>query len=84
MPTAELQPGRVAVLGLPLDENSSFLPGAARAPAKIREVLRVIQGLEAPLVGADIVELNPLRDVAEMTAMVAAKFYKELLARMLG
>lgn len=50
----------------------------------MREVLRILQRLEVPLVGADIVELNPLRDVVDMTAKVAAKFYKELVARMLG
>ena len=33
----------------------------------------------ATLVGADIVELNPRRDVKEMTAMVGAKLTRELL-----
>jgi arginase family enzyme len=33
-------------------------------------------------VGADIVELNPQRDIHDMTAMVAAKCFKELLARL--
>jgi agmatinase len=32
-------PGSVALLGIPLDENSSFLRGCALAPARIREVL---------------------------------------------
>jgi agmatinase len=31
---------RVVVLGLPLDENSSYLRGAAEAPGKIRQALR--------------------------------------------
>lgn len=34
-----LRPGMVAVLGVPFDENSSFLRGAALAPARIREAL---------------------------------------------
>ena len=39
----------------------------------MREVLDVVDRLPGPLVGADIVELNPTRDVVEMTAMVGAK-----------
>jgi arginase len=34
-----LQPGMVAILGIPFDENSSFMAGAALAPSRIREVL---------------------------------------------
>jgi arginase len=34
-----LAPGSVAVLGIPYDENSSFMRGPARAPARIREML---------------------------------------------
>jgi arginase len=34
-----LQPGDLALLGLPSDEHSSFLKGAAQAPPRIREVL---------------------------------------------
>lgn len=35
----QLPPGTVTVLGLPWDESSSFLRGAALAPARIREAL---------------------------------------------
>ena len=48
-----------------------------------RDVLDLIQRLRAPLVGADIVELNPLRDPLGITAMAAAKFLKEIAACML-
>ena len=34
-----LQPGMVTVLGVPYDENSSFMKGPASAPPRIREVL---------------------------------------------
>jgi agmatinase len=34
-----VQPGRVALLGIPLDENSSYLRGCASGPAGIREVI---------------------------------------------
>jgi agmatinase len=58
---------------------SHYEPGGATT----REVLTLIQGLDAHLVGADVVELNPSRDTQGVTAMVAAKLVKEILARML-
>jgi len=33
-----VRPGSVAMLGIPLDENSSYLRGCALAPARVREV----------------------------------------------
>ena len=41
----------------------------------------MIQSVPGLIVGADIVELNPLRDIEGMTALVAAKVLKELVAR---
>jgi len=35
----ELEPGAVAIVGVPLDENSSFMRGPAEAPSAIRESL---------------------------------------------
>ncbi len=49
----------------------------------VREVLDMIESLPGPLVGADVVELNPTRDVVDMTAMVGAKLVKEIAAAML-
>lgn len=49
----------------------------------VREVLDVIDSLPGPIVGADIVELNPERDVVDMTAMVGAKLLKEIAGAML-
>ena len=49
----------------------------------VREVLAIIHALEAPLAGADVVELNPLNDASGLTAGVAAKLVKEIAARML-
>lgn len=48
-----------------------------------REVLDIIHSLPTPPVGADLVELNPDRDLHGVTAMVAAKLLKEILAGML-
>ncbi|MEM7323874.1 MAG: agmatinase family protein [Actinomycetota bacterium] len=49
----------------------------------MREVLNVIDALPGPLVGADVVELNPSRDLVDMTAMVGAKLVKEVTGAML-
>ncbi len=49
-----------------------------------RQVIDVIAALPGPIVGGDVVELNPDRDVHGMTAMLAAKLVKELASRMLG
>jgi agmatinase len=48
-----------------------------------RQVLDLIHRLDAPIVGADIVELNPSRDPSGITALVGAKLIKEIAARML-
>jgi len=49
----------------------------------MREVLDIIDALPGPVVGADVVELNPCRDMVGMTAMVAAKLVKEIAGAML-
>ena len=36
---SEARKGRIAIVGVPSDENSSFMRGAAEAPARIREAL---------------------------------------------
>ena len=43
----------------------------------------MLQRAPGPIVGADIVEYNPLRDPLDITAMLAAKLTKELIGRML-
>ena len=56
---------------------------AAAAVPEIRKRLEDLC-LDVPLIGADIVELNPTRDHEDVTAMVAVKLLKEVAARMLG
>lgn len=63
--------------------DPAFAPGVSHPEPgglSVREVLNVLARLEAPLVGADIVELNPLADINDLTAVVAAKLVKELAA----
>jgi arginase len=45
-----------------------------------RELLQVLHRVSAPVVGADIVEYNPSRDINDMTATLAAKLVKEVAA----
>lgn len=49
-----------------------------------RELLRIIQSVKVPILGADIVEYNPDRDVNRMTAMVCAKIFREILSGMIS
>lgn len=58
-----------------MEDNTQDEPGNI----SMREVLRLLAGIEGTIIGADIVEYNPIRDHADMTAMLAAKFYKELV-----
>jgi agmatinase len=67
--------------------DPSIAPGVSHhepGGLTMREVLDIIDSLPGPLVGADVVELNPSRDVVDMTAMVAAKLVKEVAGAMLA
>ncbi len=73
-------------LSIDLDAlDPAFAPGVTHPVGgglSTREVLEVIRGARG-LVGADVVELNPSRDPAGITAVAAAKLVKELLGRLL-
>jgi len=61
--------------------DPAFAPGVAhREPGGLstRQVIDLIQSLDQPIVAADIVEFNPRCDVANLTAVVAAKLLKEI------
>jgi agmatinase len=66
--------------------DPAFAPGISHhepGGMSVRQVLQILQSLPPTIVGADLVEFNPRRDVNGMTAMVAGKLVKELLDRML-
>lgn len=66
--------------------DPAFAPGVShREPGgmSVREVLDHLHSITATIVGADIVEYNPSRDVSELTATVAGKILKEILGKML-
>jgi agmatinase len=66
--------------------DPAYAPGVSHhepGGMSTRDVLEIIQDLRGDLVGADIVEFNPERDLHGMTGMVAGKLLKELIGRML-
>ncbi|MGD8700923.1 MAG: agmatinase [Desulfosarcina sp.] len=75
-------------LSLDLDVlDPAFAPGISHhepGGLSTRELIRVIQTFKGQLIGADIVEYNPYRDIQNVTAMVAAKLMKEIAARLIG
>jgi arginase len=65
--------------------DPAFAPGVShREPGGLttRQVINLIQSVNQPIVAADIVELNPTRDIANLTAGVAAKLLKEIAGLM--
>lgn len=66
--------------------DPAFAPGVShREPGGLtsREVINIIHQINAPLVGADIVEFNPHKDIDHMTSQLAAKLVKEIAGKML-
>jgi agmatinase len=85
---ADFNPDRVPILGSPLyvsidldGLDPACAPGVSHhepGGLSVRQLLDVLHRQRAPLAGADVVELNPDRDLNGMTAMVAAKLVREL------
>jgi agmatinase len=66
--------------------DPAFAPGVShREPGglTLSEAVGLIHAVGGPIVGADVVELNPSQDPTGVTAAVAAKLVKELAGRML-
>jgi agmatinase len=67
--------------------DPGFAPGVShREPGgiSVREAIAHLHAIEGEIVGADLVEYNPVRDIGGMTAIVAAKILKEILGRMVA
>lgn len=90
IPMADFTPDRVPILEGPLyisidldGLDPSAAPGVAHLEPgglTVREVLAVLHKQTAPIVGADIVELHPGRDIGDVTAILGAKLVRELAA----
>jgi arginase family enzyme len=66
--------------------DPAFAPGISHhepGGMTTRKLIDIIQNIQVPIIGADIVELNPKRDINNMTAMVAYKLFKELASKMI-
>jgi arginase len=66
--------------------DPAFAPGVSHhepGGMTTRELIRIIHTIPVEIVGADMVEYNPMRDVNDMTAMVGYKLLKELVAKMI-
>jgi arginase len=67
--------------------DPAFAPGIShREPGgmSVREAIAHLHAIEGEIVGADVVEYNPVRDVAGVTATVAAKLVREILGKMIA
>lgn len=67
--------------------DPAFAPGISHhepGGLSTRNLISIIQSINVLIVGADIVELNPNRDINNMTAMVAYKLFKELVSKMIN
>lgn len=63
--------------------DPAFAPGVSHhepGGLSVRDVLAVLDRVRAPIVGADIVEYNPGRDLNGVTAVLAAKLVREVAA----
>lgn len=66
--------------------DPAFAPGVSHHEPggfTTREVIDLLLTLQADVVGADLVEFNPRRDVGDLTANLAAKLIKEIAGLML-
>src|SRR5262249_7894003 len=63
--------------------DPAYAPGVSHhepGGLTVRDVMNVLLSLDVALIGADVVELNPDRDINGVTAVLAAKLVKELAA----
>ena len=67
--------------------DPAFAPGIShREPGgmSVREAIMHLHAVTGTIVGADLVEYNPTRDVSQLTAMVCGKLLKEILGKMIA
>ena len=87
-PLARVRPGRPRFI---FPSTSTLWTRPARRACRItkpaglttRQALDLLRSITGPIVGADVVELNPDRDPSGITAAAAAKLIKEISGMML-
>ena len=66
--------------------DPAFAPGVSHPEPgglSTREVIDIISNINGKVIGADIVEYNPDRDINNLTAITAAKLLKEVMGKIL-
>ena len=66
--------------------DPAFAPGVSHHEAgglSTRQVLDILHALNAEIVGLDVVEVNPERDVSGITAAAAVKIIKEVIGKII-
>ncbi len=66
--------------------DPAFAPGVSHhepGGLSTRQVINVLHRLDAEIVGMDVVEVNPTRDISGITAAAAAKIVMEVAAKMI-
>ena len=67
--------------------DPAFAPGVShREPGgmSVREAITHLHAIRGQIVGADLVEFNPVRDLGGVTGTVAGKMLKEILGKMIA
>jgi arginase len=67
--------------------DPAYAPGVAHPEGgglSTREVVRIIQSMKGNVIGADIVEMNPTKDVSGITAAACSKILKEICGKILA
>ena len=66
--------------------DPAYAPGVSHPEPgglSTRDILHIISSLKGKVVGGDIVEYNPKRDIHNLTAVTASKLLKELMGKIL-
>jgi arginase family enzyme len=86
-PTVSFQFGGPVYISIDMDAlDPAFAPGVSHhepGGLSTREVINIIHQLNGNVVGGDIVEYNPDKDINNITAVVTAKLMKELIGKIL-
>lgn len=65
--------------------DPAFAPGVSHPEPggfSTRDLLQIISNIKGKIIGADIVEYNPKKDLNNITAITAAKILKELVSKL--
>lgn len=85
LPTTQQLPSGDCYFSIDLDGlDPAYAPGVSHhepGGLTVREVIDLIWSVPGKVIGADIVEYNPDKDINHMTAAVVLKLLKELVAR---